>query len=441
MKKNKKSISAVHLMMMALGTVVGGSFFLGSTVAIRAAGSAVIISYILGGILVYIILFTLSELTVADAAPGSFCTFAEREFGPGLGFVVGWVYWTGMVLAMSSEALALSILIKDWFANASLPLLGTIIISIITLLNLLGADKLSKMEFGLAFFKLFAVAGFIVAGIVLIIGVPVGLGALKTQPVFPSGIGGVMGSMLIVMFAYAGFEIIGLAASEAGEPHTTIPRAIRYTVVTLIGIYITAILVLLPLIQVNELTGDESPMVLALTKWGIDWAGSIMSMVLITAIFSSALASMFGVGRLMRTLASDGHAPAFLKDDTNIPYKGLLASGAAMLIGLYLGFLLPENVYVFLVSSGGFSLLFTYLIIMLTHYKFRKKHGCPPKGKCQLPGFPFTSWFAIISMLAIILSMPLIEGQQYGLLTGVLLVFIFTVIYFIKKHISGKKIK
>jgi AAT family amino acid transporter len=49
-------------MMMALGTVIGGSFFLGSTVAVKAAGPGVVISYILGGILVYIILFALSEL-------------------------------------------------------------------------------------------------------------------------------------------------------------------------------------------------------------------------------------------------------------------------------------------------------------------------------------------------------------------------------------------
>lgn len=441
MNKNKKGMSAAHLTMLALGTVIGGSFFLGSTVAIRAAGPAVIISYILSGILVYIILFTLSEMTVADAAPGSFCTFAEREFGPGMGFVVGWVYWTGMVLAMSSEALALSILIRDWFPYASLPLMGGIIIAIVTLLNLLGADKLSKMEFGLAFFKLFAVIGFIVAGLVLIFGVPVGLGALKTQSVFPSGIAGVAGSMLIVMFAYAGFEIIGLAASEAGNPHVTIPKAIRYTVFSLIGLYIATIIVLLPLIPVDELTGDESPMVLALAKWNIEWAGSFMSIVLITAIFSSSLASMFGLGRMMRTLANDGHAPAFLKESSNIPYKGLLISGFGMLLGLFSAFLLPENVYVFLVSSGGFTLLFTYLVIMFTHFRFRKKHGCPPKGNCQLPGFPFTSVFAIVSMIAIILSMPFVEGQQYGLFAGLLLVLFFSVVYYIKKYISGKRTK
>lgn len=101
MEKKQKGLSAWQLTMMALGTVIGGSFFLGSAVAIHAAGPAIVISYILGGVIVYFILFALSEMTVANPESGSFRTFAADVFGPGTGFVVGWVYWTGMILAMS----------------------------------------------------------------------------------------------------------------------------------------------------------------------------------------------------------------------------------------------------------------------------------------------------------------------------------------------------
>lgn len=441
MEKHKKGISALHLMMLALGTVIGGSFFLGSSVAIKAAGPAILLSYIFGGILVYIILFTLSEMTVADPAPGSFRTFAERAFGPGVGFVTGWVYWTGIVLAMSSEATALSLFIRAWLPDVPLLLMGSIIIVATTLLNLLGADKLSKMESGLAFIKIAAIAGFIVLGLMIIFGIGTpraGAGAVATEPLFPGGIGGIAGSMLIVMFAYAGFEIIGLAASETGEPHKTVPRAIRYTVIALTMLYIISVLVLLPLIPVNELTQEQSPLVMALSKWNMGWAGNVMSFVLMTAIFSTMLASMFGLGRMMRSLAEEGHAPKWLKDNHNIPRKGILFSGAAMLAGLFFGFILPKQVYVFLVSSGGFSLLFTYLVIVLTHYKFRRKSGCPPRGNCQLPLFPFTSWLAIISIIAIIISMPLVSGQQYGLFAGLGLVIVYIILYQIKKRVQKR---
>jgi AAT family amino acid transporter len=380
-------------------------------------------------------------MTVADLAPGSFRTFAEKAYGPGVGFVVGWVYWTGIVLAMSSEATAVSIFLKAWILNASLPLIGSIIIIVVTLLNLLGADKLSKLESGLAIIKLLAIVGFIVLGIMLIfdigLDVPkIGMGALRQESWFSGGILGIAGSMLIVMFTYAGFEIIGLAASETSNPKKTVPKAITYTVIILVGLYVVAIMVLLPLIPINQFTEEKSPMVLALTRWNLGWAGRVMNVVLITAILSTMLAAMFGLGRMLRSLADEGHAPLWLKDKGDIPYRGIIFSGVAMLLALFSSFMLPDKVYIFLVSSGGFSLLFTYLVILATHYKFRKKNGCPPNGKCQLPGYPFSSWIAMLSLIGIILSMPLVEGQGYGLVAGVTFILLYTVLYFVKKYFA-----
>jgi L-asparagine transporter-like permease len=82
-----------------------------------------------------------------------------------------------------------------------------------------------------------------------------------------SGIKGIAGSMLIVMFSYAGFEIIGLAASEAHDPIRTIPKAILATVIMLVGLYIVYIAVLLPLIPTKELNENISPIVAALRRW------------------------------------------------------------------------------------------------------------------------------------------------------------------------------
>jgi L-asparagine transporter-like permease len=425
--------------MMALGTVIGGSFFLGSSVAIQAAGPSILISYILGGILVFLILSALSEMTVANPHSGSFRTFAAEAFGPGIGFVVGWVYWTGMVLAMSSEATAVSIFVREWIPNISISGLGSFIIIGVTLLNLLGADKLSKLESGLAAVKLLAIASFIIIAVLLIVGMffrtsPIGIGELAREPLMPGGIKGIAGSMLIVIFSYAGFEIIGLAASETDNPKKTVPKAIFYTVICLVGFYILSIGALLPLIPTANLNENVSPMVAALDRWGIGWAGTIITIVLITAILSTMLAAMFGIGRMMRSLADESLAPKWLKDKTNVPYRGILFSGLAMLLGLGLGLLLPR-IYLFLISSGGFALLFTYAIIMATHIRFRKNNGCPPEG-CQMPGYPYTSWLALLSMITIILSMPLISGQLSGLIAGVIMTVLYSLIYVIMKVVN-----
>lgn len=427
-------LSVWHLTMLALGTVVGGSFFLGSAIAIRTAGPGILISYTLGGILVYIILTALSEMTVANQAPGSFQAFAEQMYGPAVGFVVGWVYWTGLTLAMSSEAVAASLFIRAWIPGVPLPAMAVIIIIGVTLLNLVGAKTLTNLESGLALIKLTAIMAFIVIAVTLIAGlVPgkpvIGLGALPREPFLPAGIYGIAGSMLIVMFAYAGFEVIGLAASEAKNPHYTVPRAIVFTILGLVGLYSVATLVLLPLIPTLKLTPSVSPLVAGLSAVGLGWAATTVNAVLVTAILSTMLAAMFGMGRMVRSLADKGYAPPWLREEREVPKRGILFSGAGMLAGVALAYLLPSQVYIFLVASGGFSLLFTYAVIMATHYRFRRIYGCPPEDRCQLIGFPYTSILGLLALIVIIISMPLVPSQGAGLLAGLLLVLFYTLTY------------
>lgn len=438
-EKHEKGLSAWQLTMMAVGSVIGGSFFLGSAVAIHSAGPSIIISYILGGVLVYFILFALSEMTVNNPGAGSFRGFAAQAYGPGAGFVTGWVYWTGMVLAMSSEATAISILVKNWFPGISTTILGSSIIAGVTLINLLGASKLSKLESSLAAVKMLTIIAFIIAGVLLILGtirgssgggnIAYGRPAIFAEPFFAGGFRGLAGSMLIVMFAYAGFEIIGLAASEANQPRVTVPRAIHKTVVLLLSLYILSVGVLLFLIPTNDLNEDASPMVAALNRFGFGWAGTVLNIVLITAILSTMLAAMFGLGRMIRSLADEGHAPGFLKEEREVPYKGILFSGAAMLLGLFIGLLFPQ-IYLFLISAGGFSSLFTYSMIMASHIRFRNKHG-KPGDKLRLRGFPYSSLFVLICLIAAIAFMPFIKGQGNGLIAGIAIVTFYGISYFL----------
>ncbi|MBZ4688440.1 MAG: amino acid transporter, family [Clostridia bacterium] len=144
------------------------------------------------------------------------------------------------------------------------------------------------------------------------------------------------------------------------------------------------------------------------------------------------------MGRMVRSLASAGHAPLLLIDKGDVPLKGILFSGAAMLAAVALGYILPSRIYIFLVSSGGFSLLFAYVVIMFTHYRFRKMNGCPPHGHCQLAGFPYTSWLAIVSLLIIVATMPLIPGQGSGLFAGLILVAFYSLTYLLFKILPQK---
>ena len=443
MEKNKKGISAIHLTMLALGTVIGGSFFIGSSVAINAAGPSIIIAYIFGAVLVYYILYAMSEMTVANPDCGSFRTFAAQAFGARTAFVTGWIYWSGMVLSMSSEATASAILIRQWLPQVPMSVLGSVIIIGVTLINLLGAQKLSTLESALAGVKVLAVVSFILFGILLLTGFlsgqpAVGLGALTREPFLPGGVRGLLGSLLIVMFSYCGFEVIGLAASEAKDVLKTIPKAIRYTVFSLVVLYILYISVLLPLIPTAILDENTSAIVASLSRHGIGWAGTVIGAVIVSAILSTMLATMFGLGRMMRSLAREHQAPAWLREQTDVPYRGIVTSGAVMLATLWFGLLLPR-VYLFLLSAGGFAILFTYAVMMASHLRFRKKFGCPPNGKCQMRGYPYTSVFVLVSLIAAIASMPFIKGQTSGLIAGIFLLILFEVSYSVMTYLRNRR--
>jgi L-asparagine transporter-like permease len=178
-------------------------------------------------------------------------------------------------------------------------------------------------------------------------------------------------------------------------------------------------------------------MVAALSRWGMGWAGMVINFVLVTAILSTMLASMFGLGRMMRSVADEGHAPKWLKDKKDVPYRGIIFSGFAMLIGLGAGLFFPR-IYLFLISSGGFATLLTYAAILATHIRFRKCNGCPPEGKCQMPGYPYTSWIALVGTIVVIISMPFISGQGSGLIAGIIMTLLYSVIYLVMK-LTGRE--
>ena len=162
------------------------------------------------------------------------------------------------------------------------------------------------------------------------------------------------------------------------------------------------------------------------------WAGTVLNVILITAILSTMLAVMFGLGRMIRSLADEGLAPSFLIDKKDVPRRGILFSGFGMLAGLGIGLLFPR-VYLFLISSGGFAMLFTYAVIMATHIKLHQKGVLKTEGKRQLNGYPITSIIVLLFLIASIISMPFVSGQASGLIAGSIMVVFYVLSYIVMK--------
>lgn len=82
-----------HLTMMGLGSAIGAGLFLGSGVGIAAAGPAIIVSYLLAGVMIIFVMRMLGEMGAALPVSGSFSHYARIGIGRWAGFSMGWLYW------------------------------------------------------------------------------------------------------------------------------------------------------------------------------------------------------------------------------------------------------------------------------------------------------------------------------------------------------------
>lgn len=114
----KQEMQTRHIVMLALGGVIGTGLFLTSGYTVNQAGPlGAVIAYIIGALMVYMVMMCLGELAVQMPETGSFSTYATRFLGPGTGYTVAWLYWLTWTVAIGSEFTAAGILMVRWFPD------------------------------------------------------------------------------------------------------------------------------------------------------------------------------------------------------------------------------------------------------------------------------------------------------------------------------------
>jgi AAT family amino acid transporter len=111
----KRSLQERHIRLMALGSTIGVGLFLGSATAIKLAGPAILISYIVGGSAIFIIMRALGEMAVHKPVAGSFSRYAQNYLGQLPGYLTGWNYWFMWLVTCIAEITAVGIYMRIWF--------------------------------------------------------------------------------------------------------------------------------------------------------------------------------------------------------------------------------------------------------------------------------------------------------------------------------------
>lgn len=143
--------------------------FLGSSMAIKKSGPAVLIAFILAAIGTYIVYDALAKMSVDDPDKGSFRSYAKKAFGRWAGFSNGWIYLLSEMLIMGSQLIALGIFTQYWFPTIPLWIATSVYSALALLVILPGMKGFEKFQNLFGVLKTAAIVMFIIVAVVLLV--------------------------------------------------------------------------------------------------------------------------------------------------------------------------------------------------------------------------------------------------------------------------------
>lgn len=445
----ERRMESRHLTMISLGGVIGTGLFVSSGYTIHQAGPlGAILAYAVGSLLVYCVMVSLGELSVAMPYAGSFHMYAKRFIGPGTAFVIAVLYWLNWAVALASEFTAAGLLMQRWFPGSPTWVWSAVFIAVVFVLNILSVRLYGEAEFWFASIKVFAIVAFIVIGLLAIFGaIPIAgydsaplFGNFVADGWFPNGFAPVFSTLLTVVFAFSGTEVVGVAAGETRDPSKAIPKAVHTTVLRLAIFFIGSIAVMAALIPWHKSGVDTSPFVLVFQSIGMPFAGDVMNFVVLTAVLSAANSGLYVCSRMVWSLAKERLISArFARTNFHgVPVWAVLFSMAGSLLALLSSVVAASTVYLVLVAVSGLATLVVWFSVCVCHIRFRREWRLsghtPDELGYRAPGFPVLPWLAIAMCIGALVLVALDDTQR----TTLYYMIPFTALCYLGYHLLNR---
>ncbi|RST77215.1 amino acid permease [Siminovitchia acidinfaciens] len=414
-----------HVQLIAIGGAIGTGLFLGAGKSIHLAGPSILFAYLITGAICFLIMRSLGEILLSNLNYHSFVDFVQDYFGDTAAFITGWTYWFSWVMIAMADLTAVGIYTQYWFPNVAQWVPGLIALVILLLMNLATVKLFGEMEFWFAIIKVVAILALIVIGTFMIIkGFSTNAGPSSFTNLwshggmFPNGILGFVLSFQMVMFAFAGIELVGLTAGETEDPERVIPRAINNIPIRIIIFYIGALAVIMSIYPWTAVKPNESPFVQVFAAIGIVAAAGIINFVVLTSAASAGNSAIFSTSRMLYSLAKNEQAPQTFKRVTShkVPSNALLFSAGIVLIVVALNYIMPEGVFTLITSVATFCFIYIWGITVLAHLKYRKTRPELAKAsKFKMPLFPFANYLILAFFAFILVVLALGEDTRIAL--------------------------
>jgi L-asparagine transporter-like permease len=439
-----RQLSERQVSMMAIGSAIGTGLFLGSALAVRTAGPGVILSYVFACCIALLLVGCLSEMAVAHPTAGSFGVYAELYLSRWAGFAIRYTYWAAQSIAVGGEAVAAAIYTQWWFPHTPAWAWVVFYSAILIFINARSVGAFGEFEYWFSMIKVSAIVVFIVLGAAILFGVhqqrPIGLENFRAYGGFlPKGWTGVWLALAFVVFSFMGSEVVAVTAGEAKDPSRTVPRAMRTMLVRLAIFYVGAIAILVGVIPWTQIQPGQnitiSPFVQVFAVMHIPAAANVVNFVVLTAALSSMNCNLYLGTRMIFSLARSGYAPESLGriSARGTPMGALWFSAAGLGVAFLAAFLFPGTAFVYMFGIALFGGLFAWLLIFLTHFRFRrewKERGVRPPF-VMLPLFPLTTIVGALAVLAILISTWWVPGMRIALQAGIPWIALLTLLYLV----------
>ncbi len=389
MHTSKKPIGFWSAVSMGIGAMVGAGIFalLGEASAI--SGSAVYISFIIGGVIALFSGYSLGKLGARFPSAGGIVEYLSQAYG--VGFFTG----TMSIMLFFSAIVSLSLIAKAFgnYAVTFMPgsastlwhhffSIGIVILFVV--INLEGPKNVAIWERFTVAIKFVVLSIFSIAGIAYL-----NPELLSPDHYPPSS--DIFFSLAITFFAFEGFRVITNTAEDMPDPAKTLPRAIMTSIGLVMVLYVAIAFAVFGNLSIEKIIAAKD---FALAEAALPIFGEVgFTLVAITALIATASAinaNLYAVTNVTYQLAKDGELPAIFGEPIAHSREGLIISGVLIII-LSLLFDLSE-----IAAIGSISILFIHAVTHIGHLKIISKTGASRWA---------VSLAAILSLLAMVLAL------------------------------------
>ncbi len=360
-RKLKRSIGLWSAVAINVGAIIGGGIFVVTGIVAGYAGSALIISMIIAGIIATITATSFARLAAWQPIEGGVYEYGRQLVSPFSGFLAGWMWLVANTFTGAAVSLGFAYYLATAFPGLPTNLVAAAVCLGFTALNLVGAKESAGVNNVLVSIKLAVLAFFVIFG-------SLHFNSGNFVPFNPLTSGVLYGSFFI-FFAYGGFARVTVVAEEVKDAKRNVPRALLLSLGISMIVYVLVGLIAIGLLNAHALSISPSPLSSAMSVTGNSLAVQIVAIGGLVATASVLLTSILGVSRMAYSMARRNDLPsalARLHGKFLTPYYAILGSGTLMAV-LVLFVNLNQ-----VVAISTFALLFNYSITNISAFKLKE---------------------------------------------------------------------